>query len=136
MLDSRSLIRRKASQPPKGLTPAPAGYPIKLVRDRTPEILNGTGEPGALFYGPATGDRSRLLRLKLAEEVGEYLVDGGFGELRDVLAVVEALAAEHGSTLATLVQALRADPRGGFAEGVMMYGHHPEFDDQEAPDAA
>lgn len=118
------------------LTPAPGGYPIKIVRDRTPDILNSTGEPGALWYGPAKGDRSRWLRLKLAEEVGEYLVDGGFGELRDVLAVVAALACEHGSDLAGLLQAFKDDPRGGFEEGVMMYGHHPEFDDREVPDAA
>lgn len=110
------------------LRPAPAGYPIKLVRDNTPQILNGSGEPGDLWYGAATGDRTRWLRLKLAEEVGEYLVDGGFGELRDVLAVVAALAQEHGSDLAGLAQALADDPRGGFTDGVMMYGHHPEFD--------
>jgi hypothetical protein len=32
------------------LQPAPGGYPIKLVRDRTPAIINASGEPGALFY--------------------------------------------------------------------------------------
>lgn len=114
------------------LTPAPVGYPIKLVRDNTPQILNGSGEPGALWYGEATGDRARWLRLKLAEEVGEYLVDGGFGELRDVLAVVIALTSvAHGRDYADLIQALNHDPRGGFEKGVMMYGHHPEFDGGE-----
>lgn len=114
------------------LAPAPEGYPIKLVRDHTAAILNGSGEPGALWYAPAKGDRARLLRLKLSEELGEYLVDGGWGELRDLLAVVEALAGEHGATLDDLIAALRADPRGGFADGVMMYGHHPEFDGEAA----
>jgi predicted house-cleaning noncanonical NTP pyrophosphatase (MazG superfamily) len=110
------------------LTPAPAGYPIKIVRDNTPEILNHTGEPGALWYGPTDEDLGRLLRLKLAEETGEYLVDGGLGELRDVLAVIEGLAHQHGTTLDGLIDLLRQDSRGGFLKGVMMYGHHPEFD--------
>lgn len=113
------------------LTPAPTGYPIKLVRDNTPQILNGTGKPGDLYYGPATGDRERWLRLKLAEEVGEYLVDGGWGELRDVLAVIAALASEHGADFAGLVAALEQDPRGGFLDGVMMYGYHQEFDGRD-----
>lgn len=110
------------------LTPAPKGYPIKLVRDNTPQILNESGKPGDLWYGEANGDRARWLRLKLAEEVGEYLVDGGWGELRDVLAVIEGLAHAHGATLADLLKALADDPRGGFKDGVMMYGYHQEFD--------
>lgn len=113
------------------LTPAPGGYPIKLVRDNTPAIINTSGEPGALWYGPlpSGADHGRLLRLKLAEEVGEYLVDGGWGELRDVLAVVCALAVvEHASNIDVLREALANDPRGGFIRGVVMYGRHPEYD--------
>lgn len=111
------------------LTPAPAGYPIKLVRDRTAAILNFSGEPGSLWYGPAPkGAVERLLRLKIGEESSEVMVDGGWGELRDLLAVVEGLAYEWGRSLEELIEALRADPRGGFLEGVVMYGHHPEFD--------
>lgn len=113
------------------MTPAPTGYPIKLVRDNTAQILNASGEPGDLWYGPAPDDCSRWLRLKLAEEVGEYLVDGGVGELRDVLAVIEGLCQQvHGIALENLLDFLRADPRGGFRDGVMMYGHHAEFDGQ------
>jgi len=110
------------------LTPAPKGYPIKLVRDRTAGIVNPSGEPGTLFYGPAHGDLLRLLRLKLAEEVGEYLVDGGADELTDVLAVIAALAIQHGTTLTALAEIAEDDPRGGFLAGQVMYGHHPEFD--------
>ena len=112
----------------RDLQPAPAGYPIKLVRDKTPDVLNGSGEPGELFYGPATGDRMRWLRLKLAEELGEYLVDGGYAELLDVLAVIEALAIEHGRSFSYAVAALKVHPRGRFRDAVMMYGRHPEFD--------
>lgn len=109
------------------LAPAPSGYPIKLVRDNTPEIVNSTGEPGDLWYEEAGYDE-RLLRLKLAEEVGEFLVDGGIGELVDVLAVIEALATEHGTDLDALCRIVADDPRGGFNAGVVMYGRHDEYD--------
>jgi predicted house-cleaning noncanonical NTP pyrophosphatase (MazG superfamily) len=76
----------------------------------------------------------RLLRLKLGEEVAEYLVDGGLDELLDVVAVVEGLAwIGHQLTLAQLVERARRDERGGFLAGRVMYGHHPEFDG--GPDA-
>jgi predicted house-cleaning noncanonical NTP pyrophosphatase (MazG superfamily) len=113
------------------LTPAPGGYPIKLVRDKTAKIVNPSGVPGQLWYGKAPlADRERFLKLKLAEEVGEYLVDGGAEELADVYAVVRALfALQHIYELDALVS---ADPRGGFLDGVMMYGRHDEFDGQGA----
>lgn len=111
------------------LRPAPRGYPIKLVRDKTPEIINSTGVPGALWYAPLEEGQVEWLLKKLTEELGEYLIDGGWDELRDLLAVVDALAQQaHASTLPDLIEAMRADPRGGFERGVMMYGRHPEFD--------
>lgn len=111
------------------LRPAPNGHPIKLVRDKTAEVVNPSGEPGSLYYGPGDPkERLRWLRLKLAEEVGEYLVDGGVDELADVLAVVQALSAEHDLPLSELLRLMLADERGGFLDGVMMYGRHEEFD--------
>lgn len=111
------------------MEPHPNGYPIKLVRDNTPAIINATGEPGDLYYVAGAEDMDRLLRLKLAEEVTEFIIDGGWNELRDVLAVVEALAerADHGG-LSALTASMRADPRGGFRRGVMMFGRHSEYD--------
>jgi len=115
------------------LIPAPNGYPIKLVRDGTASVINGSGEAGELFYGPAKGDTMRWLRLKLAEEVGEYLVDGGFDELADVQAVLEALSVAHGRSVEELRTAVESHPRGGFSEAVMMYGRHAEFDRSDPP---
>lgn len=112
------------------LTPAPAGYPIKLVRDLTPSILNSTGDPGDLWYGPIPEgtDPMRWLRLKLVEEAGEYLVDGTIDELADLVAVVDALARLHGSSLDEVLDRAVNHDRGGFHAQVMMYGRHPEFD--------
>jgi predicted house-cleaning noncanonical NTP pyrophosphatase (MazG superfamily) len=111
------------------LTPAPNGYPIKLVYDGTASIINSTGEPGALFYGsiPA-GERPVWLRRKLIEETAEYVESRGVAELGDVLAVVEGLAATHGLTLEELTAKRREDPRAGLLAGQMMYGYHEEFD--------
>jgi predicted house-cleaning noncanonical NTP pyrophosphatase (MazG superfamily) len=113
--------------------PHPEGYPIKLVRDRTPAIINSSGNPGDLFYAPLhPADVMPWLKKKLAEEVAEYLVDGGPGELADVVVVLDALARVHGRTLATLLGVGTGD-RGGFRDAVMMYGRHPEYDREAAP---
>jgi predicted house-cleaning noncanonical NTP pyrophosphatase (MazG superfamily) len=111
------------------LTPKPAGHPIKLVRDRTPQVINASGVPGTLFYESIPVDeRLPWLQRKLGEELTEYLVDPGPEELCDVYAVVRALGYLHGLKLADLEIALEDDPRGGFRNGIMMYGHHAEFD--------
>lgn len=113
------------------LRPAPLGYPIKLVRDRTPEIINASGEPGALFYDTedlSLAERWPWLRRKLIEECAEYVESRAVAELADVLAVVEGLAVVHGMTLNDLATLASQDERGGFLHGRMMRGHHPEFD--------
>lgn len=112
------------------LHPAPSGYPIKLVRDGTPSVINASGKPGELFYGaiPQNLDRAEWLCRKLGEEVIEYLIGRTPGELCDVLAVIEALLITHGETLDSAVKSLRTHPRGGFDHAIMMYGRHPEFD--------
>lgn len=109
------------------LRPRPDGYPIKLVRDKTAAIINSSGRPGDLWYAELADDESRMkwLRKKLVEEVAEYVVDGGDEELADVYAVVAALAALHDVDLPA---SLAGDARGGFFDGVMMYGLHKEFD--------
>ncbi len=112
------------------LNPAPDGYPIKIVRDGTPRVINSTGKPGELFYAAISQnlDRVEWLCRKLGEEVVEYLIGRTTGELCDVLAVIEALLIAHGETLDSALESLRTHPRGGFSHAVMMYGRHPEFD--------
>lgn len=114
------------------LTPAPGGYPIKLVRDGTAAMINSTGEPGELFYEPLDhhGEIGWWLKHKLNEEVGEFLMLGpdriaNVRELLDVYAVVVALA-QHWKV--DLAEGLAEHPRGGFTDHIMMRGRHPEFD--------
>lgn len=116
------------------LKPAPKGYPIKLVRDRTEQIINGSSAPGDLFYDELPAESRPLwLRAKLMEEATEYLLAPAPDELADVLSVIEGLAHCHGMTLDDLRALADADPRGGFLKGRMMRGYHPEFDG--GPDA-
>lgn len=112
------------------LIPAPKGYLIKLVRDRTPNVVNATGEPGDLFYALVGSDQhARLLRDKLNEEAHEYVEERRVDELCDALAVVEGLAVVvHGISLEALTTRMRQDERGGFLAGMGMYGYHKEFD--------
>lgn len=111
------------------LVPAPRGYPIKIIRDRTTDII---GDKGVLFYDhiPAE-ERAVWLRRKLIEEAAEYVESRDAAELADVLAVVEGLAAVHGLTLAELTAIAASDPRGGFLTGRMMRGYHADFDGRE-----
>lgn len=111
------------------MEPHADGYPIKLVRDNTPAIINSTGDPGDLFYRTIpVEERLPWLKKKLGEEVLEYLVDGGVEELQNVLAVCASLCRLEGKTMVQMLDAVVEDPRGIFSEGVMMYGLHPEFD--------
>ena len=68
----------------------------KLVRDRIPEIIRHNGQhPTTAQLDEAAFHRH--LRMKLLEEVNEFLADEDIGELADVLEVVEALLRERGS---------------------------------------
>lgn len=111
------------------LKPEPTGYAIKLVRDKTPDLINSSGESGALFYAKTGKGNTDLLCKKLMEEVAEYLISRGDDELMDIMAVVEALAICHEwKSAEDFLYDSQADKRGGFLEGVVMYGYHPEFD--------
>jgi predicted house-cleaning noncanonical NTP pyrophosphatase (MazG superfamily) len=89
-------------------------------------MINETGMPGELFYGPCPEDQiDHFLRLKLAEEVAEFLLDGGSKELGDVQSVIWAIEEREGWELEE--QEL-THPRFGFQDHVMMYGRHKEFD--------
>lgn len=65
------------------------------------------------------------LKVKLGEEVTEFLLGGTVDELADVWAVVKALALEIDGDV---LEVAHTDERGGLYEFVMMYGRHPEFD--------
>jgi predicted house-cleaning noncanonical NTP pyrophosphatase (MazG superfamily) len=103
------------------LTPAPNGYPLKIIRDKTTDII---GDSGQLLYGYVSTDPETLrpwLLKKLAEELLEYTLEPGEGELADIFAVVQGLAKLHGLTTGALWDLAARDPRGGFGLGELGY---------------
>lgn len=93
----------------------------KLVRDRIPEKMRGSGREPNTRTLTAT-EYASALRDKLMEEVAEYLADGGEEELADILEVVIALGALQGVTPAKL-ERLRVSKRqqcGGFDERLAL----------------
>lgn len=94
---------------------------MKLVRDRIPELY-----PQGLYVRCDDETRKIMLKLKLAEEIGEVLSAVGAHklaeELADVLEVVDALTRAYGIPL-SMVATIRDDKlrsRGGFSEGWVL----------------
>ncbi|MCP2338087.1 nucleoside triphosphate pyrophosphohydrolase [Actinomadura rupiterrae] len=95
----------------------------KLVRDRIPEIIRGSGRVPDVRTA-SVDEYAALLRAKLREEVDEYLADGDPAELADVLEVLHALAGWHGMSPDELedARAAKASERGGFGGRVVLRG--------------
>ncbi len=105
------------------------GYPIKLVRDRVPELLGAVDEPGELWYDALPEDEALgpWLIKKLVEEIAEFIAEPSEKELNDVYAVIVAIARRQGWNPGL---ALMNDPRGGFDHGMIMYARHEASEPQ------
>lgn len=90
----------------------------KLVRDRIPELFAHEQDS---FRTADEAEYGFLLRVKLSEEVGEYLADADPAELADVMEVVLALARRHGLKPEDLerMRAAKHAQRGGFDKRVV-----------------
>mgnify|MGYP000745953399 CR=1 FL=1 len=94
---------------------------VKLVRDDVGRFGNGNVVYESLDAGE---DHAVLLRQKLLEEVGEYLIDPSIGELADVLQCVCDLAdVDLGVSVVNLdrERIAKLNERGGFTGGTGMY---------------
>lgn len=98
--------------------------PEKLVRDRIPTIIEMTG---AVPIIRKASDREFpvFTRLKLTEEVGEFLASGDPAELVDILEGLYTLAAEFGLTPGDLeiLRARKAAERGGYKARIIWSGN-------------
>lgn len=97
----------------------------KLVRDKIPHIIEASGKSYRTTILNET-EYITELNTKLNEEINEYVEAmssaAALEELADMLEVIYALAAVHGSSMEEL-EALRvrkADTRGGFQERVYL----------------
>ena len=93
----------------------------KLVRDRIPEIIEGSG---AKCKTKILSDEEylKLVDAKLDEELAEYHADQNIEELADLLELIRAAALARGYTLDELeaVRAEKAKKRGGFNERIFL----------------
>lgn len=97
----------------------------KLVRDRIPEIITGNGKTCSTRILDEEENRAEL-RTKLVEELNEYLEAANdtdaMEELADLLELLHALTAVHGSTVEQLesIRANKAEKRGGFKDRIFL----------------
>jgi predicted house-cleaning noncanonical NTP pyrophosphatase (MazG superfamily) len=108
---------------------------MKLVRDRIPDLIRATGQPGSFHLATPT-ERREPLRAKLVEEVNEFLQatpGRAAEELVDILEVVAALADALGINQTDLEvrRHEKAAERGGFTYGVVW--HDPAPASREVP---
>jgi predicted house-cleaning noncanonical NTP pyrophosphatase (MazG superfamily) len=103
----------------------------KLVRDRIPEIIRASGRRPRVTTLTAEAYRAAL-HDKLREEVDELIAasatDALIEEAADVLEVLQTIVAEHGVTLADIVEAARrkCTQTGGFDMRLRLDGVDPD----------
>ena len=94
----------------------------KLVRDKIPEIIAGTGKN---CETEILSDEAYLIALekKLEEELAEYQKDQNVEELADLLEVLYALAEARGYSVEELhhVRDEKQKSRGGFSEKILLH---------------
>lgn len=97
----------------------------KLVRDRVPEIIAGTGKK----CSTKTLDQSEFikeLRRKSFEELEEYMNadnhEEALEELADLLEIIHALAETHGASIEKVeeLRKQKSEERGGFKEKIFL----------------
>ncbi|NQV89799.1 nucleoside triphosphate pyrophosphohydrolase [Candidatus Uhrbacteria bacterium] len=93
----------------------------KLVRDRMAEIIESHGDT-AITSTADDHEFKHRLRLKLIEEVEEYLESESPEELADILEVIHSLTALHGVNREHLhlIQTKKRDERGGFDNRIVL----------------
>lgn len=93
----------------------------KLVRDRIPEIIEGSGSR-CVWSILSDEDYRVLLDAKLNEELAEYQKSKSLEELADLLEVMMAVVEARGSSFEAL-DAIRRDKaarRGRFARKILL----------------
>ncbi|MEA3318676.1 MAG: nucleoside triphosphate pyrophosphohydrolase [Bacillota bacterium] len=97
----------------------------KLVRDKIPQIIEGTGKR---YTAKILSDEDyiKYLKLKIYEELDEYSSAETNGEaaeeLADLLEIVRALTGYHGYSMEEVekVRMEKAEKRGGFKGKVFL----------------
>ncbi len=93
----------------------------KLVRDKIPEIIE---QKGGKYKIRLAGSEEywNKLKVKLTEEVAEFLESESHEEIADVLEVLQAAAEHKGYEWHTVLatQKKKSDERGGFKKRIIL----------------
>ncbi len=104
----------------------------KLVRDKIPKHIEAKGEPCTWHKAASDAEYGEKLRMKIVEEVGEFARERSYGELADVLEVLEAVITFHGfgpSILSDGYASTRAFTREEFEDKDLEYDLVMNMDD-------
>lgn len=93
----------------------------KLVRDRIPEIIEGSGKTCTTRILPQE-EYLKKLDEKLCEELREYQESKSLEELADLLEVMEAVVKARGYSLEQLhnIRDEKRAKRGGFDDRILL----------------
>jgi predicted house-cleaning noncanonical NTP pyrophosphatase (MazG superfamily) len=102
------------------ISPKPdSGYLKKLVRDRIPELVDASS---ATFHHANPDEYDHFLRMKLQEEVDEFLENPCLEEMADIVEVLEAFCNKMGTSLKEMevIRDSKAQEKGKFQEKWIM----------------
>jgi predicted house-cleaning noncanonical NTP pyrophosphatase (MazG superfamily) len=93
----------------------------KLVRDKIPASIKANGE-NCLYHQADDEEFQVKLRLKLQEEVSEYLAMESIEEMADILEVIDTIVENQGWGMEAVKQAQveKREKRGGFQERFVL----------------
>ncbi len=93
----------------------------KLVRDKIPEIIKNNGAV-PITHIASNEEYQQKLKVKLQEEVSEFLEDSNEEELADILEVIYALCDLYNIDKDKLEQLRKdkAEKRGGFKDKIIL----------------
>ena len=94
----------------------------KLVRDKIPEIIKSSGSIPRYKIISSDIEFSSLLKIKLLEEVNEYIQSGSLPEICDILEVLFSLIEISDYSLSEIeaLRVLKAQTNGTFQKRVYL----------------
>ncbi|MBA3815723.1 MAG: nucleoside triphosphate pyrophosphohydrolase [Parachlamydiaceae bacterium] len=93
----------------------------KLVRDLIPEIIDRSGRT-SIYYCATDEEYRNLVKMKLLEEVNEFLEAESMEELADVLEVIDAIHVAYQFDIEHVqqVKETKKVERGGFKGKIVL----------------
>ncbi len=96
--------------------------PEKLVRDKIVEIIQGKGETATSRQVSGDAEFEQFLRIKLGEEMAEFLESLSIEEAADIIEVLSVFGKLKGFTLEQILEVKEKKrlERGGFDKGIIL----------------